>query len=245
MPNHAKISAGLDWTRISKNPVSPEVLAFIRDELRKRRGARVFDLMDFLCDFVKDKTVLDIGVVEHDISHIESSGWKHRQIIEHANHVTGIDILSEEVELLQKRGFNVLEVDATSDIDLDLRVDRVFIGDVIEHVDNPVSLLKFAARHLLDDGLILVTTPNPFCFFRPVFKEGTFLANAEHISWISPSHALELGRRADLHLIEYRQLQSRGVSIAGKIYHMIRDMFWADSELFAAGFCYLYAKFEK
>lgn len=231
-----------NWTKISKNPVSQDVLTFLRDELKKRRGERVFDFMAFLREFVENKTVLDIGVVEHDITHIESSGWKHKKIIEYAKQVTGVDILSEEVALLQKRGFNVVEVDATSDIDLGLRVDRIFIGDVIEHVDNSIKLMNFAARHLNDEGLILVTTPNPFCFFKTVLVEGTFIANAEHISWVAPSHAMEIGRRANLKLVEYRQLQFCGVSILGKAFNMIRDMFWADSELFAAGFCYIYKK---
>ena len=42
----------------------------------------------------------------------------------------------------------------------DLR--RVVIGDVIEHVNNPVRLLQFARRHLAPDGLVLVSTPNPY-----------------------------------------------------------------------------------
>ncbi|MBK9021778.1 MAG: hypothetical protein IPL72_18060 [Sulfuritalea sp.] len=37
-------------------------------------------------------------------------------------------------------------MDATSDIDLGERFDMVF-ADVVEHVDNVVRLLQFAARH--------------------------------------------------------------------------------------------------
>lgn len=233
-----------NWTKISKNPVSQEVHTFLLNTLKQRRGERIFDFMTFLLSSVKEQTVLDIGIVEHDITHIESPNWKHKRIKEVAKKVVGVDILSEEVVVLQKRGFNVVEVDATSDTDLGLRFDRVFIGDVIEHVDNPINLLKFATRHLNDDGLILVTTPNPF-WFRFIwrnFLEGTFIANAEHISWVTPSLALEIGRRANLELHEYRLLQSHGGSPLKRAVHKIRDIFWADSELFTAGFCYIYKK---
>jgi 2-polyprenyl-3-methyl-5-hydroxy-6-metoxy-1,4-benzoquinol methylase len=231
-----------NWTKISKNPVSQEVLSFLYNELKQRRGERIFDFMEYLRGFVAERTVLDIGVVEHDVTHIESSNWKHKKIKEFAKEVMGVDILSEEVALLQKRGFNVVEVDATSDTDLGLRFDRVFIGDVIEHVDNPINLLKFAARHLKNDGLILVTTPNPFCFFRRGLMEGTIIANAEHVCSVSPCNAIEIGRRAELELHEYRLLQSRGVRWTGRTFTKLRDVFWADSEFFSGGFCYIFKK---
>ena len=54
------------------------------------------------------------------------------------------------------KGFDFRHVDATSDVDLGDRFDRVFIGDVIEHVNDPVALLNFAKRHLQPNGRILV-----------------------------------------------------------------------------------------
>jgi 2-polyprenyl-3-methyl-5-hydroxy-6-metoxy-1,4-benzoquinol methylase len=59
-----------------------------------------------------------------------------------------LDILAPLVEELRGRGFNVRCVDATSDADLGERFEIVFAGDVIEHVDNAVALLRFAGRHL-------------------------------------------------------------------------------------------------
>jgi len=232
----------VDWTKISNNPVSQEVHNFLLQELKRKKKGRIFNSRVFLRSFVEGQTVLDIGCVEHDITHMESKTWRHKYIQEFAKYVLGIDILSKEVAILQEKGFNIKETDATSDVNLGEKFNRVVIGDVIEHVDNPVALLRFAVRHLNDDGLILVTTPNPY-FLRLIwrnFKEGTVIANAEHISWLTPSLALEIARRANIELKEYWLLQSHGNSLIKKSLHKVRDIFMADSELFTPAFCYIY-----
>ena len=116
-----------------------------------------------------------------------------------------MDILEDLVDHLNARGYDVRNVDATSDTDLGERFDAVFMGDVIEHVDNPVALLRFAARHLKPNGLAIVSTPNPFALFSlwRLFRQGTLIANFEHVSWVTPSLALEIGRRAAMRLTKY------------------------------------------
>jgi len=234
-----------DWTEISRNPVSIEVFIFLQHELRCRKKGNINDFMLFVKSFVEGYDVLDIGIVEHDISHIESNNWKHKYICGWAKSVLGLDILSKEVEFLKQKGFNVIEADATSDIDLGQRFDRVVIGDVVEHVVNPVNLLKFASRHIHDSGSILLSTPNPYFyqFIYRTIKEGTFIANAEHLSWITPSMALELGRRSGLNLREYRLLQGKPKSIVKKIIKKIIECFIGkDSEILTSAFLYIYEK---
>ncbi len=231
-----------DWTKISENPVAPDVHQFLLKGLAGKKAGRVFDFMSFLRSFVEGKSVLDIGVVEHDVSHIESDRWKHRQIKQWASSALGVDIQRKGVELLKERGFDVLHLDATSDTDIGRRFERIVIGDVIEHVDNPVRLLQFARRHLADGGCIFVSTPNPYWlgFIARVLREGTLIANAEHISWVTPSMAIEIGRRAGLDIEEYWLLQSHGGKWWTKALHRGRDLFFADSELFSVAFFYIY-----
>ena len=236
-----------DWTKISNNPDSGEVKSYILQELIKRKAGRCLNYIDFLINFVKGYEVLDIGVVEHDISHIQSDNWKHKYIHEHAKNVLGIDILDDEINMLRNMGYNIVKADATSDYDIGKRFDRVVIGDVIEHVENSVKLLKFAERHLKEDGQILVTTPNPFAlnFIWRNLKEGTLVCNVDHIAWITPAMALELGRRAGLDLKEYWLLQAHGSSVFKKLLHNLRDIFWSRSELFTQRFIYLFNKDNK
>ena len=151
----------LNWTQISDDPISREVLQPVTNELKRLRKSRS-GYLNWIDGFVTSRSVLDIGVVEHDIGHIELPTWKHKYIRDRAAHVLGIDIVPEGIDLLKNRGYNVRLADATSEEDLGERFERVVIGDVIEHVNSPVRLLQFAGRHLVHGGLILVSTPNPY-----------------------------------------------------------------------------------
>lgn len=231
-----------DWTRVSRNPVAPEVHDLLTRELSARLAAPAHDYMAFVREFVTGKRVLDIGVVEHDVSHMEAEGWKHQYLREWSDDVLGVDILAAEIDLLKQRGFRVVQADATSEVDLGERFERVVIGDVIEHVEKPVALLRFAARHLEPGGLILVRTPNPYFYGYLLrhLREESLISNAEHLAWISPSMALELGRRADLELEAYHQLQPFGSSPVKRLLNALRNLFFRRSDLFAAAFFYVY-----
>lgn len=234
----------MNWREISRNPVDEKVHMFLLKELESKKVIPE-DSRIFLEKFVNGYSVLDIGVVEHDISHIESDGWKHRKIKNLATKVVGVDILEEEVRILNDMGFDVRLVDATSLTDLGEKFERVVIGDVIEHVSNPVALVEFAARHLAHDGLIMVSTPNPFSysFFMRVIKEGTFVANAEHISWITPSMALEIACRAGVRLENYYPMIGRPRSILKRFMKKIlRIILPENNEIYASSYIYIFTK---
>ncbi|EKD55547.1 MAG: Sugar metabolism cluster protein [uncultured bacterium] len=196
----------MNWTDFTDNPVDTGVSKKILDHLLKKRVIREdCDLLDYLKEKIKGKRVLDIGICEHDLSHLNSDEWRHKTIRDNCQYSIGIDILENLVELLKNKGYNVRCVDATSDVFLGEHFDVVFIGDVIEHVNDAVKLLTFSRRHLTKDGIIIASTPNPF-YLNNIFqaiKEGTFVANFEHVSWITPSMALELARRSELELQNY------------------------------------------
>jgi len=196
----------IDWTRRTQDPNDGEVRRWVLRELIARREIRTdCDLIDVLIERLKGRRVLDIGIVSHTMEYVAREGWRHAIIARHAAHCLGIDVLAEEIERLREAGYNVRVADATSDTDLGERFEAVFIGDVVEHVDNPVRLLAFARRHLEAGGAVLALTPNPFSrkFYRRLVREDTMVVNLDHVAWISPSMALEIGRRAGLELRRY------------------------------------------
>lgn len=234
----------MNWRDVSRNPVDEKVHMFLLKELESKKVIEE-NLSNLLEKFVSGYSVLDIGVVEHDISHIESESWKHRKIKKWGTKVVGVDILEEEVRILNDMGFDVRLLDATSLTDLGERFERVVIGDVIEHVSNPVALVEFAARHLAHDGLIMVSTPNPFSysFFMRVIKEGTFIANAEHISWVTPSMAIEIASRAGVRLKNYYPTIGRPKSILKRfIKKILRIILPEDNEIYASSYIYIFTK---
>ncbi len=231
------------WRDLSRDPNAPEVRSFLREGLLARRRGRIGDARRFLEAFALDASVLDIGVVQHTLEKADSSAWRHGILKAKAQRLVGVDILAPEVEALRARGFDVRCVDATSDADLGERFDRVTIGDVIEHVDDPVRLLRFGARHLAPGGRMLVTTPNPFFlgYLLASLREGVFVANAEHVTWITPSMAMELAHRAGLELVEYWHVQGEGKTPGRRLAALaLRAAGLRDAEPFTAVYWYVF-----
>ena len=203
MAHSRNLKTAMDWTVISSDPNNPQAKRAVAQHLQSLQIPYADrELMDVVMDAAKGKTVLDIGVVAHNRRYIDSPQWRHRMLRNVSKHILGIDILKDLIEELKGEGFNVRQVDAMSETDLNERFDLVFIGDVIEHVDNPSLLLKFAARHMTKGGRILVATPNPFSrkFVRQFLREGVMVTNLDHVAWFTPGMALELGRRLGLEL---------------------------------------------
>lgn len=234
----------MHWKSEHENPNAPGVRHLLREQLAKKKRGRIGDCGKFLEEFVTGRTVLDVGVVQHDLSQVERPGWKHGRIRRWASSVVGVDILPDQVAELQARGFDVRCIDATSEQHLGQMFERVVLGDVIEHVDNPVALLAFARRHLAVDGRILCSTPNPFFISYVVegLRRGNYIPNAEHVSWITPTMALELAHRAGLELAEYWHVQGEGKTFRRKLgVTVLSALRLRDTEPFSGSFYYIFS----
>lgn len=237
------IDSGKNWREIGPDPNALAVRAHLRRTLRSVRQRPISDANAFLRDFVRDQSVLDIGIVAHTIEQADDPRWRHNLIRDAAARTLGIDVLEEPIALLRARGYDVRTVDATGEADLQQRFSRVIIGDVIEHVDNPVALLRFAGRHLEPGGLILCSTPNPYHLgnILCVLRDGTFLANAEHVTWITPTMALELAHRAGLRLVRYSHTRKAGGTLLRRLITWPLGRIGAlDHELAARTFLYVF-----
>jgi 2-polyprenyl-3-methyl-5-hydroxy-6-metoxy-1,4-benzoquinol methylase len=196
----------IDWTRLSDDPNNRAAKEEVRRYLLSvRRLHTEVGLLEFIERLVEGRSVLDVGVAAHAARYIEQDEWRHGRIARRARHCLGLDVIEPLVAELKSRGFNVVCADATSEQDLGERFELVFMGDVLEHVDSPVRLLRFAARHLAPGGRVYATTPNPFSrkFYRQFRRDGTAIVNLDHVCWVTPTQALELGRRAGLGLAAY------------------------------------------
>jgi SAM-dependent methyltransferase len=198
----------LDWRKISSDPTNRDATNQLDAFFRSITSIEETTRMDMVLDFCREKDVLDIGAGEHDVAFYSEEGWEHGRIARVAKRAVAAELMPELCAHYNAKGFDFRHVDATSDVDLGDRFDRVFIGDVIEHVNDPVALLRFASRHLRANGRILVTTPNPFA---PRFRRHRrqrhqcyVMANLEHTRWVSISNMHELVWRANLDLVKLR-----------------------------------------
>lgn len=159
--------------------------------------------LEMILSFVRGRTVLDIGAGEHDPSFF-SAEWEHGKIKAVASKAVAVEINQSLCDHYNAKGFDFRCVDATSDADLGDCFDRVFAGDVIEHVNDPVRMLQFVKRHLAPGGRALLTTPNPFApRFRQTrrkFATRYVATNLEHTTWITPYNMHELAWRAGMTL---------------------------------------------
>jgi hypothetical protein len=146
---------------------------------------------------VAGKKIIHVGCVDHlEIieEKIKTGEWMHKVLDDSASKCLGVDIFAPGVEYMkEKLGYqNVichdLIADAPSDIILNEKWDYIVLGEILEHVDNPVqflSAIKSKYGNVIDK--IIVTVPNAFNLnnFRKVFKNIEHI-NTDHRYWFTP-----------------------------------------------------------
>jgi SAM-dependent methyltransferase len=79
----------------------------------------------------------------------------------HFNRVVGVDASASHLELARNALPQIeFHHDLIEDLQLDERFDTITMLNVLEHVADPIAVLKKAASFLSDDGILLVHVPN-------------------------------------------------------------------------------------
>jgi len=162
-------------------------------------------------EFCRDKVVLDLGCVDHNIEHSSGEMWLHKAIIEVASDVLGIDYLADEVEMLNQRGYKVMVGDVTKPLVTDRKFDVIVVGHLIEHLSSFEGLMMNLSRLLAPCGVVLICTPNPFFreqYFYSALKND-IIVNQEHVCWIDPVTLDQLSRRFGLETKEVRWIKEK------------------------------------
>lgn len=205
MPTHKKPERSNTlrrWSDLATDPTDPIVMHHRRRLLHAAYQTPVSDRVDYLRELATGRIVLDIGVVDHNLTN--ERRWLHGELAAVAKTCLGVDILADEIEVLRARGYNVKAIDITTE-SIGEQFDLVICGEVIEHVGNPGMLFAAARELLRSTGRFVVTTPNPYAL-RMIyhhFRDRPY-QNVDHVTLISPWCVVELAERAGLFLDTYR-----------------------------------------
>jgi 2-polyprenyl-3-methyl-5-hydroxy-6-metoxy-1,4-benzoquinol methylase len=151
-------------------------------------------LIESLC---KGKSVIDFGCINHNINNTKSSNWLHGCIKIVASRLLGVDYLEQEVAELKSQGFNVICADINKPIQINESFDVIHVGNLIEHLSNFDGLFENFNKLLKHDGIVVITTPNPFFieqYFYTAFKND-LIVNSEHTCWLDPLTLNQLANR--------------------------------------------------
>lgn len=170
------------------------------------------DKNQLICELCAGKDVLDIGCIDHSIDVALGLGdnWLHKRIQKVAKSLTGIDLLEEDAALLNTEGFNIIVTDAER-FSFDKKFDVINAGDLIEHLTNIGCFLENVCMHLKQDGIVIITTPNPFNIeqFFKILVCNTVAVNEQHTVWIDPRVMWEIARRHNFHIVQFHWIETR------------------------------------
>ena len=155
-----------------------------------------------------EETFLDIGC---------GHGGVCSELINKGFNVSGIEINDEAINSLRSKGFKTYHRDITKPLNINNNFDIILILDVLEHLFDPLQLLKEAKNITNKNGYIIVTTPLYFdildrlkilftgsiismdnlCYGKDIYSKFRSY-NYDHIRFFRPKDILEIGERLDL-----------------------------------------------
>ena len=154
------------------------------------------DRLDLLAAMVRGQRVVHIGCADHlplIDAKIAAGTWLHGRMAATASALRGFDIAADAIEHLRSRhqiaDLHVVDpAEAPTPLITDGRWDVLVLGEMIEHLDDPVGWLSRVRRHYAGAvSDILVTVPNAWSLtnVRQAFRGREFI-NSDHRFWFTP-----------------------------------------------------------
>ena len=193
----------------------------------------------FIQDACQGKVVLDMGCIRYNADFaLHDPNWLHNKIKRVAKEVVGVDCLPAEIDKLNSQGYSIIYGDVTKSLDLHKIFDVIVAGDLIEHLLNFEGFFDNCSRLLKPDGIVIITTPNPFYIdeFYFVAIKKHYLINPEHTCWIDPQALSQLAIRFGYIIKEISFIQaswklSNLITESEKYQYDILNGKWSDNSL--------------
>jgi hypothetical protein len=152
--------------------------------------------VNFLKDYTQGKHVIHLGCLDHlplIDDKISRGQWLHKVLSENTARCIGIDIDKEAFEhVTHKHGFkNILLGDFTRQKFEEIttsRWDYAVLGELLEHIDNPVAFLSSIRDNYAGNlDKIIITVPNAWTqVTMRKAKQSIEIINSDHRYWFTP-----------------------------------------------------------
>jgi hypothetical protein len=178
-----------------------------------QKEKNILTRLEMIKDAIKDKKVIHLGCCDHIPlikDKIEKGIWLHKIITDNAKECIGIDIDKNGISYLKAElGYKNVELaDITTDEISHIasnKWDYIVIGEILEHVNNPVQFLKsIVKKYGSKISNFIITVPNAFSItnFNGV-KNGVEIINTDHRYWFTPYTLAKVGHEAGLKLEDF------------------------------------------
>ncbi len=131
------------------------------------RNYRLVNKQDWILNFAEGKRVLDVGcagALAYNTSFLPRT--LHYKLSSKASSLVGIDLNKDAITFLREQfpanSYLACNAEELYTCDLGEKFEVVVLGDIIEHVPQPASLLQGVRKQLQHDGVCLITTANAF-----------------------------------------------------------------------------------
>ncbi len=171
----------------------------------------LFSRVETIIRIVKNQNVIHVGCCDHIPlieNKISEGTWLHGILDRECKSVLGIDINEDAVNYVNNHKHSINPIiccDATKDDIKDIvdisDYEWIVLGEILEHVDNPVMFLHDFQSNMRDNGFtgrIIITVPNAFSFQKEEFI-GREIINTDHRYWFTPYTLAKVVYRAGLY----------------------------------------------
>lgn len=163
------------------------------------------NIIDIIRKYKQPGTLLDVGCgVGIFLQRVKETGWK----------AVGVDLSSGAVQYARAHGLDVRLGEIEKMKFRPRSFDVITLFQTIEHIDDPLNILKILRVFLRNGGLLLMTTPSEESFMAKLMGKYWFgYRNVEHIYFYNKHSMTVLLQKAGFRNITMHSENSRALSV--------------------------------
>lgn len=196
------------------------------EKFRYEKKAYIHYRLDLLDHLLKDRTVLHFGCCDHENlieEKISDNSHLQARLSRITRRCTGIDNNLAGLKKLEELGignchFYDLFSSSKPFIETE-QYDFVLLGEILEHIADPVAFLKMIRAKFVHAGDIIITVPNAFTSknFHNI-KKGIEEINTDHKFWFTPYTLAKVAHESGFKMKSIYFVDRSRLSITDKIY---------------------------